>query len=132
MEGCQVDYARATAYAKHHVPTGAKLYEEYKSLHSKEESEKWMHEFIERMNSAAEEADKPPTVVLPVEAAIFYFRRNHDRALRCPNPECAGPYFFRSKKGQKFCSPEGATPSRQESKRRWWANNPDKHRKGKH
>jgi len=63
--------------------------------------------------------------------AIFYFRHNRDRVLRCPNPECAGPYFFRSKKGQKFCSAECATPSRKESKRRWWANNPSKHRKAK-
>lgn len=66
---------------------------------------------------------EPPTSITPVEAAIFYLRHNRDRALHCPNPECPAPYFFRSKKGQKFCSPECAKPTQRESKRQWWAVN---------
>ena len=65
----------------------------------------------------------PPTVVTPVEAAIFHLRHNRRRARCCPNPGCPAPYFFASKKGQKFCSPECAKPSQKESKRRWWTEN---------
>jgi hypothetical protein len=74
------------------------------------------------------EADEPPAVITPVEAAIFYLRHNRDRALHCPNPECPEPYFFRTKKGQKFCSPECAKPSQRESKRQWWTTNRAKER----
>jgi len=69
------------------------------------------------------ESDEPPTIVTPVEAAIFHLRHNRRRALCCPNPDCPAPYFLASKKGQKFCSPECAKPSQRESKRRWWAEN---------
>jgi hypothetical protein len=63
----------------------------------------------------------PPTFALPLEALVYYFRRNSERALHCPNPECPAPYFFSTKKGQKYCSPECARPSQLESKRRWWS-----------
>jgi hypothetical protein len=66
------------------------------------------------------EANEPPATVTPVEAAIFYLRHNRSRALHCPNPDCAEPYFFASKKGQKYCSLVCAKPSQRESKRRWW------------
>ncbi len=69
------------------------------------------------------ESGEPPQTITPVEAAIFYLRQNRRRALRCPNPDCLAPYFFASKKSQKYCSPECAKPSQRESKRRWWAEN---------
>jgi hypothetical protein len=65
----------------------------------------------------------PPAYALPLEALVYYFRRNSERALHCPNPECPAPYFFRQQKGQKFCSEECANSSRRESKRRWWNEN---------
>jgi hypothetical protein len=59
----------------------------------------------------------------PFEAAMFHLTQITHRMLHCPNPECAAPYFLRKKKGQKFCSPECADPSRRESKRRWHREN---------
>jgi hypothetical protein len=73
--------------------------------------------------AAVTESAEPPETITPVEAAIFYLRQNRKRALHCPNPGCPAPYFFASKKGQKYCSPECAKPSQRESKRRWWAEN---------
>jgi hypothetical protein len=69
------------------------------------------------------ELDDPPQPVTVFEAAIFYLRHNRRFALYCPNESCPGPYFFRGKKGQKFCSPECANPSRAESKRQSWIKN---------
>jgi hypothetical protein len=66
--------------------------------------------------------DVPPAT--PFEAAIFYLQtRLADRMLRCANPNCAKPYFFRMKKGQKYCSAVCADPARRESKRTWWNQN---------
>ena len=61
--------------------------------------------------------------VSPFEAAIFWLQANQSRMLYCQNPMCEKPYFFRTKRGQKFCSPACADPARKESKRRWWAEN---------
>ncbi len=66
--------------------------------------------------------DVPPTT--PFEAAIFHLQtRLADRMLRCANPNCANPYFFRMKKGQKYCSAVCGDPARRESKRAWWNQN---------
>jgi hypothetical protein len=73
--------------------------------------------------AALTESSEPPETITPVEAAIFYLRGNRKRALHCPNSDCPAPYFFASKKGQKYCSPECAKPSQREAKRRWWAEN---------
>lgn len=66
---------------------------------------------------------EPPETVTPLEAALFHFRRRADKARHCPNPDCLTPYFFLSRKGQKFCAPECATPARRASKLRWWHQN---------
>lgn len=60
----------------------------------------------------------PP--VSPFEAALFYFQHQASRTRRCANAECAMPYFFVTKKGQRYCSPECALPAQRENKRRWW------------
>jgi hypothetical protein len=62
----------------------------------------------------------PPETVTPLEAALFHFRQRADKARHCPNPACPNPYFLLARKGQKFCSPNCATPSRKASKLRWW------------
>jgi hypothetical protein len=67
----------------------------------------------------------------PFEAALYWLQVNQRLMLCCPGPNCAAPYFFRSAKGQKFCSPECADPSRREAKLRWWnesANSPKNRR----
>lgn len=62
--------------------------------------------------------------VTPFEAAIFYLQVNlSHRMLHCPNPTCAKPYFFKTKKVQKYCSPACAEPARREAKRIWWEQN---------
>jgi hypothetical protein len=71
----------------------------------------------------------PP--ITPLEASLFYFQHQRNRTLRCPNVECPAPYFFASKKGQKFCSRACALPTRLESKRRWWAKHRAKLKKSK-
>jgi hypothetical protein len=65
-----------------------------------------------------------PDVTL-FEAALYHLQRNTHRMQHCPNDACQQPYFLKApgKKVQKFCGPECANPSRQESKRRWWAEN---------
>ncbi|SRR6266536_2003885 len=58
--------------------------------------------------------------VSPFEAAMFWLQNNQRLMLRCGGPMCAAPYFFRTEKGQKYCSPECADPARREAKLRWW------------
>ena len=56
----------------------------------------------------------------PFEAALFYFQHQASRTRRCANTECAMPYFFVTKKGQRYCSLTCAVPAQKENKRRWW------------
>jgi hypothetical protein len=65
----------------------------------------------------------PPSRVTPLEALVYYFRRNGDHALHCPNPDCPAPYFFATKKGQKYCSEKCAEPTQRAAKLRWWHEN---------
>ena len=65
-----------------------------------------------------QQSEPPP--VSHLEAASVFLATNLRRTLYCPNGECVTPYNFRTKMGQKFCSPECARPSRLESQRRWW------------
>lgn len=81
-----------------------------------------------QVNRFIERSAPPP--VTQLEAAVFWFGENLRRALFCPNPGCSAPYFFSQRKGQKFCRPECATPSRLESQRRWWNENRGKGGKG--
>jgi len=61
----------------------------------------------------------------PFEAAMFYLQTGLvHRMLRCRNPECAAPYFFRTEKGQESCSPECADWSRKNYKLRWYQDSP--------
>lgn len=66
------------------------------------------------------DSEGPPAIITSIEAAIFHFRREFDRVLRCANPECPTPYFFRNRKGQTYCSTECSKPAQRESKRKWW------------
>jgi hypothetical protein len=71
---------------------------------------------------AADRFNEPPPIT-PLEAAMFHFQRIADTARHCPNPNCSNPYFFATKKGQKYCSGPCARPAQREAKRRWWAEN---------
>jgi hypothetical protein len=58
------------------------------------------------------------------EAAMFYLQTQlTDKLRRCPNPACPAPYFFATRKGQKFCSAVCAEPAQREAKRKWWNEN---------
>jgi hypothetical protein len=61
--------------------------------------------------------------VCPFEASIYWLQINSGIMLRCGGPTCAAPYFFRTEKGQKYCSPECADPARRGAKLRWWNEN---------
>jgi|SRR5579859_376326 len=66
----------------------------------------------------------PPTHALPLEALVYYFRRNSEGAKHCANPDCqVMPYFFLKKKGQKFCSETCSIPAQRAAKLRWWNEN---------
>ena len=66
---------------------------------------------------------KPPAQPTPLEATFHYLGQHMEHARHCANPECAAPYFFATKKNQKYCSPECAEPARRASKLRWWNEN---------
>jgi hypothetical protein len=72
----------------------------------------------------ADEFEQVPRVC-PFEAALYWLQSNQRLMLRCGGPMCAAPYFFRTEKGQKFCSPECADPARREAKLRWWNESPN-------
>jgi hypothetical protein len=66
---------------------------------------------------------EPPEKPVPLVAIMYHFRMNTHRLRHCPNPLCTTPYFFATKKGQKFCSAPCALPAQREAKRRWWNEN---------
>jgi hypothetical protein len=60
----------------------------------------------------------------PFDAAMFHLQTQlTDKIRRCPNPTCPAPYFFATKRAQKFCSTPCAEPAQREAKRRWWSEN---------
>jgi hypothetical protein len=62
----------------------------------------------------------------PFEAAMVHLQGGlTHRLLYCPNPDCAAPFFFRTKKSQKACSPECADWLRRKSKLRWYHQAPN-------
>jgi hypothetical protein len=73
---------------------------------------------------AVDEFESVPRIC-PFEAAVYWLQTNQRLMLRCGGPMCAAPYFFRTEKGQKFCSPECADPARREAKLRWWNQSPN-------
>lgn len=68
-------------------------------------------------------AQSEPPPLTPFEEAAAYMQRNLHRALHCPGTECPAPYFFRKKKGQRYCSDACAVPAMLAGKRRWWTEN---------
>jgi hypothetical protein len=66
----------------------------------------------------------PEVPLTPFEAAMFYLQTQlTDKIRRCPNSTCPAPYFFATKRAQKFCSASCAEPAQREAKRRWWNEN---------
>jgi hypothetical protein len=63
--------------------------------------------------------------ICPFEAAIYWLQLNHTLMLYCGGPSCEAPYFFRTERRQKFCSPECADPARREAKLKWWNESPN-------
>lgn len=61
--------------------------------------------------------------ICPFEAAVYWLQVNQKLMVYCAGPMCAAPYFFRSEKGQRYCSPECADPARKEAKLKWWNEN---------
>lgn len=68
----------------------------------------------------------------PFEQAILHLLRSADRALICGNPECPAPLFFRSrtKRRQRYCSPECSEFGQRFAKRKWWAGHGQQWRDG--
>jgi hypothetical protein len=66
-------------------------------------------------------APLPPSTAL--EGCLRYLLRNAQTTVVCANSECPAPFFFASRKSQKYCSPDCALPAQRSYKRKWWANN---------
>jgi hypothetical protein len=79
----------------------------------------------ESMHDVAVAIKEPPPVDDPFMLALAHLQRS-DKARRCPNVACQGPYFFATKRRQKHCTPECATECTREQKRQWWHENKDK------
>jgi len=77
------------------------------------DAESYYHRMLGRQGNPTDQ----PT---PMEAVLYYFRRNVEHALYCPNVGCPAPYFLGTKKGQKYCSEVCAAPAQRASKLRWW------------
>jgi hypothetical protein len=69
--------------------------------------------------------DANPPALNEFESAVFHLQRNLNHALHCRNPNCEFPYFFLTKKGQKYCGmPACSEWGQRESKRKWWREHP--------
>jgi hypothetical protein len=64
----------------------------------------------------------------PFEKAILLLSDAAEFARYCGNPECFTPYFFASRRNQKYCSDACAKPAQREFKRQWWAEHGEKWR----
>ena len=70
----------------------------------------------------------PPT---PFELALSHLVKAGDRARYCANPECPAPYFFVTRKNQRYCSEICAAPAQRELNRKWWAEHGEEWRKAR-
>jgi hypothetical protein len=70
----------------------------------------------------------PPT---PFEQALSYLIKVGDKARYCANPECPAPYFFVTRKNQRYCSEICAAPAQRELKRKWWSEHGGEWRKAR-
>jgi hypothetical protein len=64
----------------------------------------------------------------PLEQCLKYLLRNANKAVLCAHPSCTTPFFFASRKSQKYCTVECALPAQRAVKREWWAKNGEKWR----
>jgi hypothetical protein len=64
-----------------------------------------------------------PVDLSPETSCERIFMYLSGRTSRCGNPDCHTPYFFATRRSQKYCSDTCAIPAQQASKRRWWAEN---------
>jgi len=62
-----------------------------------------------------------PAEELPIEKALEYLLKHHNRARHCPNPDCPAPYFLAARQSRRYCSEICAQSGERETKRRWWA-----------
>ena len=78
---------------------------------------------LQKLRSELAAARRAVPALTQFERVAYHFHRIADRARHCANPECPAPYFFASKKGQKYCSSKCSAPSQRDQKRRWWREN---------
>jgi hypothetical protein len=59
----------------------------------------------------------------PLEQCLRYLLRNTNKTVFCSHSECPAPFFFGSRKSQKYCSTVCALPAQRKFKREWWSKN---------
>lgn len=66
---------------------------------------------------------EPPPQPTHFERLVYTLQRLGRRARHCENSDCQWPYFFASRRTQRYCSNACAVPAQREAKRRWWDSN---------
>lgn len=87
-----------------------------------EEKPIWGEE-LETVNRLTDYALQDVPRACPFEAAMFWLQLNCGLMLYCDGLLCGAPYFFRTEKRQRYCSPECADPARRQAKLKWWNEN---------
>ncbi len=57
----------------------------------------------------------------PFEQAVTYLRQRSQLTRYCANPDCAAPYFFATRRNQRYCAADCTQFAQREFKRQWWA-----------
>jgi len=56
-----------------------------------------------------------------LEQMLLQLLKSADLTRYCGNEECPAPYFFATRRSQKYCSSDCSEPAMRQQKRRWWA-----------
>lgn len=88
----------------------------------------WRAKVESNIDKIRDEAARWGLVIKPMppdtafDRMLRYFLIPDTRPLRCPNPHCSHPYFFkdRDKRTQVYCSDKCSRAARRETKNGWW------------
>jgi hypothetical protein len=65
----------------------------------------------------------------PFEQTVMYLFKRASKTRCCQNRECHSPYFWASRRSQKYCSDVCALPAQRSYKRLWWQKNGEEWKK---
>jgi hypothetical protein len=65
-------------------------------------------------------ARKPVPPLTAIELCLRHLIAKGDKARICQNKDCDKPYYFATRRSQKYCSERCALPAQRKFKRDWW------------